>query len=82
MHIHGPAGVGYGQFQNPANPTAPYWIQSFSGFASSQAGTFNGTLLVDGTVVKEEELLRGGYYFDLHTAASPNGEIRGQIIPL
>jgi len=73
MHIHGPAGVGFTQA-----PTS--FIQNFSGFASSQTGTFSGTLLVDGLAVKEEELLRGGYYYDLHTAVSPGGEIRGQII--
>ena len=73
MHIHGPAGVGFAQA-----PTS--WVQNFSSFASSQTGTFSGTLLVDGIAVKEEELLRGGYYYDLHTAASPLGEIRGQII--
>jgi len=81
MHIHGPAGVGFAQLINPAAPTAPYWIQNFTSFASSQTGTYNGTLLIDGTAVKEDELLRGGYYLDLHTAAnSVSGEIRGQII--
>ena len=47
---------------------------------------FNGTLFVDGTVIKEEELLAGRYYIDVHTAV-PNfpatgarGTIRGQLI--
>ena len=47
---------------------------------------FNGTLFVDGAVIKEEELLAGKYYIDVHTT-KPNfpptgarGTIRGQLI--
>jgi hypothetical protein len=47
---------------------------------------FNGTLFVDGAVIKEEELLAGRYYIDVHTAV-PNfpatgarGTIRAQLI--
>jgi hypothetical protein len=70
MHIHGSAGAGY---------NAPI-VQNFSGYPSSQTGTYSGTFFVDGLVVKEDDLLRGGYYLNIHTATNTGGEIRGQII--
>jgi hypothetical protein len=33
------------------------------------------------TESQEGTLAKGGYYYDIHTAAFPNGEIRGQMIP-
>jgi len=70
MHIHGSAGAGY---------NAPI-VQNFSGYPSSQTGTYSGTFFVDGLVVKEDDLLRGGYYLNIHTATNTGGEIRGQIV--
>lgn len=32
------------------------------------------------TEAQEESLINGYYYYDIHTAAFPNGEIRGQIL--
>ncbi len=70
MHIHGSAGVG-------ANASV---VQNFSGYPTAQSGTYSGTFFVDGITVKEEDLLRGGYYLNIHTALNPGGEIRGQIV--
>ncbi|HUR10196.1 MAG TPA: CHRD domain-containing protein [Flavitalea sp.] len=69
MHIHGSAD----KFTN-----API-LQNFSGYPTTQSGTYTGTVLVDGVVIKEEDLFRGGFYINIHTALNPGGEIRGQI---
>jgi hypothetical protein len=77
MHIHGLAPTGYavGVVQTftianivrcPASPT-------------TACGSYSGTFQVDGFVVKEQDLLNGMYYVNIHTAAYPGGEIRGQI---
>ena len=74
MHIHGLSPIGYASspvqtILSAANPTL-----------FPQNGTYTGVLLADGVVVKEENILNGFYYMNIHTAAFPNGEIRGQII--
>jgi hypothetical protein len=74
MHIHGLAPTGYpaGVVQTilaAANPTL---------FPAT--GTYSGSMLVDGVVVKEQDLLNGLYYMNMHTTANPSGEIRGQIV--
>lgn len=43
------------------------------------AGTWTGTLLADGVVIKEEDILAGKFYVNIVTQARPTGEIRGQI---
>jgi hypothetical protein len=73
IHIHGLAPIGYpaGIVQTilaASNPTL---------FPST--GSYTGTMLVDGVVIKEQDLLNGFYYMNIHTTANPNGEIRGQI---
>jgi CHRD domain len=78
MHIHGlaPAGFAAGVVQTilggTANPT----------LFPANTGKYSGTLLVDGVVVKEQDLLNGLYYMNIHTPAPyyPGGEIRGQIV--
>lgn len=35
--------------------------------------------MVDGSAIKEDSLMAGMYYFNIHTAKYPGGEIRGQI---
>jgi len=73
MHIHGQAPIGFaaGVFQtilSAANPTL---------FPAT--GSYSGSLLIDGAAVKEENLLNGFYYMNIHTPLNPGGEIRGQI---
>lgn len=80
MHIHGLAPTSYaaGIVQNV--------ITSSGGLATPNAslygatGKFSGTMFVDGVAIKELDVLNGVYYMNIHTAAYPAGEIRGQII--
>jgi hypothetical protein len=44
-----------------------------------QGGTYSGSVLVDGVSIKEDSLLAGFYYFNIHTKRYPGGEIRGQL---
>lgn len=69
-HIHGTAekGVNAGILQD--------WTSSIS---KTVAGTYTGTVLMDGVIFTEENLLLGRYYVNIHTAMFPGGEIRGQI---
>ena len=69
-HIHGLAPVGFNIGV----------VQSFSGLAAAAAGTYSSSVVIDGVKIKEVDLLNGLYYVNLHTAAFPGGEIRGQII--
>jgi hypothetical protein len=79
--IYGTAGKG---------ARAPQLLQSFPTTSLTQAGTYSGTVFIDGTVFKEEDLLRGNYYINIPTTANPisatnglqSGEIRGQIVGL
>ncbi|MEO7922398.1 MAG: CHRD domain-containing protein [Chitinophagaceae bacterium] len=48
-------------------------------FTYLKSGTISATLLVDGVVIKEADLLNGNFYMNIHTPAFPAGEIRGQI---
>lgn len=70
MHLHGTATKGYNAGV----------LQGFSGFAASTTGSYKGSALMDGVVLKEEDLLAGKYYINIHTAANPGGQIRGQIV--
>lgn len=70
MHIHGTAEPGV---------TAPP-LQTFFGFPKATAGTYSGTLLIDGVKFLETELLGGRHYINIHNSVKPNGEIRGQLI--
>ena len=68
-HIHGLAEPGI---------NAPV-LQTFTPFPAATAGTYSGTLLIDGVKFTEEYLLAGRYYFNIHTMAKPGGEIRAQL---
>lgn len=76
-HIHGVSPLGYNagvvQTFNLAN------IVRCNAASTTACGSYSGTFLVDGVVVKEEDLLNGMYYVNVHTSAFPGGEIRGQI---
>jgi hypothetical protein len=68
-HIHGTAPKGVFAF-----PKVDY-----SGQVTTSAGTLNTQVAVDEVAIKEDSLLAGFYYFNIHTPANPGGEIRGQI---
>lgn len=69
-HIHGPAAKG-------ANAGV---LQNFTPILSlTPAGSFSTSFTLNGTNQKEEDLLGGKWYVNIHTAAHPGGEIRGQI---
>jgi len=69
-HIHGTAQRGVNA------PVLQDWTSSIS---KTVAGTYTGSVLIDGVVFKEEDLFLGRYYVNIHTAQFPGGEIRGQI---
>lgn len=68
-HIHGPAARG-----NNAGVKV-----DFHDNVTAATGNFNRTITVDGSTIKEDSLLAGFYYFNIHTPENPGGEIRGQI---
>ena len=68
-HIHGTAPRG----QNAGV------VVDFHDNVTTAAGNFNRTVAVDGQAIKEDSLLLGYYYFNIHTPNNPGGEIRGQI---
>lgn len=81
ISIHGPAPTGY------ASATIK---QNLPGFSSNlknnqaaypyQAGSYSGTVQVDGTTISEQDLLNHLYYISIRTKAYPaTGEIRAQI---
>jgi hypothetical protein len=65
-HFHGPAAVGAN-----ARPQVPIKMDPI---ASPIDGT--ATLTAD----QAKDLLDGKWYFNVHTAANPGGEIRGQVV--
>jgi hypothetical protein len=69
-HIHG---------LGEAGVTAPV-LQTFSLFPKRKAGSYSGSLLIDGVKFTEEYLLGGRYYINIHSKTYGNGEIRGQLI--
>ncbi len=82
MHIHGlgPTGFAAGVFQNIVAASNSIFPQKTNGkFTFLKSGTISGTLLVDGVAIKEQDLLNGVYYMNIHTSVYPAGEIRGQI---
>lgn len=64
-HFHGPAGEGVN-----AKPQVPV------------KGPYEATIDGSATITAEQvkDLLDGKWYFNLHTAANPGGEIRGQVV--
>lgn len=43
------------------------------------SGSFTNSVVVDNMAIKEDSLLTGFYYINIHTPTYPGGEIRGQI---
>lgn len=69
-HIHGTAAKG-------AN--APVKYNFFSSIPMTASGSYSGSTMVDGVAIKEDSLLNGFYYINIHTPTNPNGEIRTQL---
>ena len=69
-HIHGLGEIGI---------VAPV-LQTFSPFPRRKAGSYSGSLFIDGVKFTEEYLLGGRYYINIHSKTYGNGEIRGQLI--
>jgi hypothetical protein len=67
MHFHGPADPGVNA--GVMNPITRY--------TPAPSGSYSG---VDTLSVEEEQALLGGkMYYNIHTAANPNGEVRAQL---
>jgi hypothetical protein len=82
MHIHGLAPTGFPApvVQNIVAASNSIFPQKTSGkYTYLKSGTLSGTLLADGVAVKEQDILNGVYYINIHTTVYPAGEIRGQI---
>ncbi len=69
-HIHGEA---------PRGVAAPVKFGFTALLPKALSGNFTHSVLVDEVAIKEEELLKGLYYLNIHTPMFPGGEIRGQI---
>lgn len=69
-HIHGTA---------PRGANAGIKHDFFSSLPKTTSGTYKGSVMVDGVAIKQDSLLLGFYYMNLHTPTNPGGEIRGQI---
>ena len=69
-HIHGTAAKG-------VNAGVKYDFLSL--FPQAVSGEFTNSITVDNTSIKQDSLLTGFYYINIHTATNPGGEIRGQI---
>lgn len=71
MHFHAPAVAG-------VNASV---LVGVTGFTAAASGTVSGTVNVASTTLAtaEADLLAGKWYFNIHTANYPGGEIRGQI---
>lgn len=70
-HIHGTAEAGF-----VASP-----IHDISSLITkTTAGSYSGSMFVDGIKIIEEQLLAGKYYFNIHSDNYTGGEIRGQLI--
>ena len=70
MHFHGPADKG----------VAAAVIVPVTDFPKGKAGTVSGMVTLNGTTQKEEDLLAGKWYYNIHTKTHTGGEIRGQIV--
>ncbi|WP_153099344.1 CHRD domain-containing protein [Paraburkholderia hayleyella] len=66
-HFHGPAPVGQ-------NAKIQVSVEK-----SALASPINGSAIL--TEQQSTDLMAGQWYFNIHTATNPGGEIRGQVLP-
>jgi hypothetical protein len=69
-HIHGTA---------PRGVNAPIKHDFTALLPKATSGSFSNSVVVDGVAIKEDSLLLGYYYLNIHTPMFPGGEIRGQL---
>jgi hypothetical protein len=69
-HIHGTAAKG-------VNAGVKYDITPK--LKKEASGSITDSLNIESNGIKEDSLMSGFYYFNIHTAKHPGGEIRGQI---
>jgi hypothetical protein len=79
--LYGLAEPGYMAF--PAPPLANFLNGTAqgitSGFPAASSGTYSNSIVADGAVVREQDILNGKFYVMIRTAAYPFGQIRGQV---
>jgi hypothetical protein len=69
MHFHG-----------PANPGEAAGVKiGITGFTAAASGSVSKSDTLE-SEADEADLLQGKWYYNIHTAAYPGGEIRGQIL--
>ncbi len=67
-----------GHFHGPADPGVNASVAiGFTGFPATASGTFNGNATL--TDAQETDFTNGLWYYNIHNATYPGGEIRGQI---
>ena len=54
-------------------------MQTFNNFPRRKAGSYSGSLLIDGVKFTESDLLANRYYINIHSKTFGTGEIRGQL---
>ena len=69
-HIHGTAAKG---------TNAGVKVDLTPKLEKETSGTFSDSVKIEDSGIKEDSLLSGFYYFNIHTPKHPGGEIRAQI---
>ncbi len=70
-HIHGPAEAG-------KNAGVLIWLSDNDTKAHPFTSPFQGSATL--TDAQAKDLMAGLYYVNIHTAANPGGEVRGQVV--